>query len=114
MASSADIGALSIWLKVLLLAAGAVLMLTGADLLPVDPSRFHTPHWVVLVAGLAFSRYCGGSKIWVRICNRRRAYIHQGSRRRSHRPFHVWHSRSGSWDARARNVATLAARSKVA
>ena len=30
-------------------------MLTGADLIPVDPSRFHTPHWVVLVAGLAFS-----------------------------------------------------------
>jgi len=55
MANSADIGALSVWLKCLLLVAGAVLMLTGADLIPVDPSRFHTPHWVVLVAGLAFS-----------------------------------------------------------
>jgi len=30
-------------------------MLTGADLIPVDSSRFHTPHWVVLAAGLAFS-----------------------------------------------------------
>lgn len=55
MANSGDVGTLSIWLKVLLLVAGAVLMLTGADLIPVDPSRFHTPHWVVLVAGLAFS-----------------------------------------------------------
>lgn len=55
MANSGDIGTLPIWLKVLLLVAGAVLMLTGADLIPVDPSRFHTPHWVVLVAGLAFS-----------------------------------------------------------
>jgi hypothetical protein len=55
MANSANIGALSVWLKILLLVAGAVLMLTGGDLIPVDPSRFHTPHWVVLVAGLAFS-----------------------------------------------------------
>jgi hypothetical protein len=55
MANSGDIGALSTRLNVLLLVAGAVLMLTGADLIPVDPSRFHTPHWVVLVAGLAFS-----------------------------------------------------------
>lgn len=55
MANSANIGALSVWLKILLLVAGAVLTLTGADLIPVDPSRFHTPHWVVLVAGLAFS-----------------------------------------------------------
>jgi hypothetical protein len=55
MANPANIGALSVWLKILLLVAGAVLMLTGADLIPVDSSRFHTPHWVVLVAGLAFS-----------------------------------------------------------
>jgi len=55
MTNSANIGALSVWLKILFLVAGAVLMLTGADLIPVDPSRFHTPHWVVLVAGLAFS-----------------------------------------------------------
>jgi len=54
MANSGGIGALSMWLKVLLLVAGAVLMLTGADLIPADPSRFHTPHWVVFVAGLAF------------------------------------------------------------
>jgi len=54
MASSGDIGALSIWLKVLLVVAGTVLMLTGADLIPADPSRFHTPHWIVFVAGLAF------------------------------------------------------------
>jgi hypothetical protein len=54
-ANSSDIGAVSVWLKIFLLVAGAVLMLTGADLIPVDPSRFHTPHWVVLVAGLAFS-----------------------------------------------------------
>ena len=55
MADSGDIGTLSTRLNVLLLVAGAALMLTGADLIPVDPSRFHTPHWVVLVAGLAFS-----------------------------------------------------------
>jgi hypothetical protein len=55
MVDAADIGALPRWLKLLLLVAGAVLMLTGADLIPVDPSRFHTPHWVVLVAGLAFA-----------------------------------------------------------
>ncbi len=29
-------------------------MLTGANVIPADPARFHTPHWVVFVAGLAF------------------------------------------------------------
>jgi hypothetical protein len=54
MANPGNIGELPIWLKVLLLVAGAVLMLTGADLIPADPTRFRTPHWVVFVAGLAF------------------------------------------------------------
>src|SRR5712692_2203601 len=54
MTNSTDIGGLSTWLKLLLLFAGALLMLTAAGLIPVDASRFHTPHWVVFIAGLAF------------------------------------------------------------
>lgn len=54
MTNSGDIGALSLWLKLLLVLAGVVLMLTAADVIPADPSRFHTPHWVVFVGGLAF------------------------------------------------------------
>jgi hypothetical protein len=54
MTHSGDIGALSVWLKLVLLFAGTSLMLTAAGLIPVDASRFHTPHWVVFVAGLAF------------------------------------------------------------
>ena len=54
MTNSGDLGALSTWLKLLLILAGAVLMLTAAGLIPADGSRFHTPHWVVFVAGLAF------------------------------------------------------------
>jgi hypothetical protein len=33
-------------------------MLTGAGAIPADASRFHAPHWVVFVAGLAF---CSGA-----------------------------------------------------
>src|SRR5713101_8305123 len=54
MTNSTDIGGLSTWLKLVLLFAGAVLMLTAADLIPADASRFRAPHWVVFVAGLAF------------------------------------------------------------
>ena len=54
MTNSGDIGALSVWLKLVLLFAGTLLMLTAAGLIPVDASRFHTPHWVVFAAGLAF------------------------------------------------------------
>jgi len=54
MSRSGDIGTLPVWLKLLLLIAGAVLMLTAADVIPADPARFKTPQWVVFVAGLAF------------------------------------------------------------
>ena len=45
---------LPIWVRAVLFVGGGMLMLAGADLVPVDPARFHTPHWVVFVAGLAF------------------------------------------------------------
>ena len=54
MTKSRDLGTLPVSFKVLLLVAGVILMLTGADLIPADASRFHTPHWVVFVAGVAF------------------------------------------------------------
>jgi hypothetical protein len=54
MTKTGDIGALSMWLKLLLLIAGAVLMLTAVGLIPADVSQFKSPHWVVFVAGLAF------------------------------------------------------------
>lgn len=55
MTNSSDVSALPMWFKLVLLFAGAILMLTGADLIPADPARFHAPHWVVFVAGVAFS-----------------------------------------------------------
>jgi len=54
MNSSGDIRTLPLWLKLLLLIAGAALMLTAADVIPADPARFKTPHWVLFVAGFAF------------------------------------------------------------
>jgi hypothetical protein len=54
MTASGDIAGLPMWLKLVLLFAGIILMLTGADLVPADATRFHTPHWVVFVAGVAF------------------------------------------------------------
>ena len=50
MSRSGDIGTLPVWLKLLLLIAGAVLMLTAADVIPADPARFKTPQWVLFVA----------------------------------------------------------------
>lgn len=54
MTTPGDIGSLPLWFKLALILAGAILMLTGAGVIPADASRFHTPHWVVSVAGLAF------------------------------------------------------------
>lgn len=55
MTSSGEAGGLPKWFKLVLLFVGVILMLTAADLIPADASRFHAPHWVVFVAGLAFS-----------------------------------------------------------
>lgn len=54
MTTMGDVRNMPMWFKLVLVLAGVILMLTGADLIPADASRFHTPHWVVFVAGLVF------------------------------------------------------------
>jgi len=55
MSDPNSIAELPSWAVLMLLVGGMVLMLTGAGAIPADASKFHAPHWVVFVAGLAFS-----------------------------------------------------------
>jgi len=55
MSDPNDVAELPSWAVLMLLIGGMALMLTGAGAIPADASKFHAPHWVVFVAGLAFS-----------------------------------------------------------